>query len=94
MRHRGSSVLTASKDWTVAISILRGQVWISIQQCKYCFHIVSLTLPCYTQCLHAWPTDLQGCSLELDRRLEFHEGVVKCARWRDDNTIASSGNDR
>lgn len=30
----------------------------------------------------------------VQRYDELHEGVVKCARWRDADTFASCGNDR
>lgn len=63
MHELGGSVLTASKDCTVAVSAL-GQ-------------------------------EGSSGSVRLVRRYEeLHQGVVKCARWRDLRTFASCGNDR
>lgn len=85
MQLRNHSVLTASKDSTVAVSRLFPEVRVH-------------TLIKNGGLTHAdrsllTMVSLQG-KLQVEQRLSFHEGVVKCARWRDDNVIASCGNDR
>ena len=32
--------------------------------------------------------------MAVQRYDELHDGVIKCARWRDSDTFASCGNDR
>ncbi|GAB4817375.1 hypothetical protein N2152v2_004421 [Parachlorella kessleri] len=66
-------VLTASKDCTVAVSLLGAEGTAGSANCS----------------------SSGSTALRLLRRYEeLHEGVVKCARWRDGVTFASCGNDR
>ena len=72
MQEAWHRVLTASKDCTVAVSLLGAEGTAGSGTCSG-----------------------SSSALRLLRRYEeLHEGVVKCARWRDGDTFASCGNDR